>query len=122
MIEYNPKVTKELRKVLRKSLTPAEASLWKILRNRQLNGYKFRRQYGFGPYIIDFYCPSGKVAIELDGKPHFTDDGAAKDTMRDKYLSESGIKVLRFENRLVYAHQEMVVQAILDCIDSRLEQ
>lgn len=117
MTEYNPKSTKDYRRVLRKSLTPAEASLWKILKDRQLNGFKFRRQYGFGPYILDFYCPTLKIAIELDGNPHFTDEGAEKDKVRDGYLSEHGVSVLRFENNVFYRNQEMVLQAIQDCIN-----
>jgi very-short-patch-repair endonuclease len=119
MTEYNPKATKNYRRVLRSNLTPAEASLWKILKNRQLNGFKFRRQYGFGPYILDFYCPILKIAIELDGSPHFTDEGAEKDMVRDGYLSEHGISVLRFENNVLYMHQEMVLQAIEDRINMK---
>jgi len=119
MAEHNPKSTKNYRRILRNSLTPAEASLWKIIKNRQLCGFKFRRQYGFGPFILDFYCPTLKIAIELDGNPHFTDEGDHKDKLRDEYLSEHGISVLRFENNVFYRHQEMVLQAIIDCINMK---
>ena len=119
MAEYNPKSTKGYRKELRIHLTPAEASLWKLLKNKQLNGCKFRRQHGVGPYILDFYCPALKIAIELDGKPHFTDAGNARDHTRDEYLTRLGIVTLRFENNILYTHQEMIIDAIEECIKSK---
>ena len=56
------------RKELRKVMTSAEARLWTILRNRQLQGRRFRRQHGIGKYIVDFCCPSESLVIELDGE------------------------------------------------------
>ena len=62
---------KTFRRELRSHLTPAEARMWTYLKNKQLDGRRFRRQHSIGGYILDFYCPSEQLAIELDGKPHF---------------------------------------------------
>ena len=102
----------EKRKHLRKNLTSAEATLWLCLKNKQLNGKRFRRQYSFGNFILDFYCPEVKLAIELDGKDHFTAVGVVKDLNRDEFLKEHGITVLRFENKLVFEQLEGVLNEI----------
>jgi very-short-patch-repair endonuclease len=102
----------EKRKQLRKNLTPAEAVLWLRLKNKQLGGRKFRRQYSFENYIIDFYCPEEKLAIELDGQDHFTAIGKEKDASRDAFLQENGISVLRFENKLIFERMEEVLEEI----------
>ena len=103
---------KSNRKRLRNNLTPAEASLWKLLQNKKLLGYKFRRQHSVGNYILDFYCPSQKLAIELDGAGHYTEEGLKKDEIRTKFLNELGIKVIRFENKLVFEKTEWVLEEI----------
>lgn len=100
------------RRILRNNLTPAEGALWKLLRNKQLDGKRFRRQFSVGNYILDFYCHSEKLAIELDGEHHFTDEGAENDKVRDEYLNNLGIKVLRIENKLVFDIQEQVLEYI----------
>jgi very-short-patch-repair endonuclease len=102
----------EKRKLLRKNLTSAEATLWLCLKNKQLNGKRFRRQYSFGNFILDFYCPEVKLAIELDGKDHFSAIGAEKDVNRDEFLKEHRITVLRFENKLVFEQLEGVLNEI----------
>jgi very-short-patch-repair endonuclease len=71
---HNQKNLEPFRKDLRKNSTSAEATLWKYLKGRQL-GKKIRRQHSVGGYILDFYCATERVAIELDGKKHFTDEG-----------------------------------------------
>jgi very-short-patch-repair endonuclease len=86
---------KPFRKGFRKSLTPAEASLWSILKNKQAFGLKFRRQTSIENFIVDFYCAELKMIIELDGEPHFTQEQADKDQKRDKRLIELGYKVFR---------------------------
>ena len=58
---------RDFRTKLRKKLTPAEAALWNILKKSKIEGRKFRRQYGVGKYVLDFYCPSERLGIELDG-------------------------------------------------------
>src|SRR5437868_5481044 len=81
---------------LRSNLTPAEARLWSILKNSQLDGRKFRRQHSVGRYILDFYCASEKLAIELDGAKHFSGWGAHCDRERRLFLEQFGINVIRF--------------------------
>ena len=91
------------RRTLRATLTPAEAVLWNQLKNAQLQNRKFRRQHSVSEYILDFYCPAEKLAIELDGAGHFDVIGEANDADRTIYLSQFGIVVLRFENKLVWS-------------------
>ncbi|MES2762594.1 MAG: DUF559 domain-containing protein [Bacteroidota bacterium] len=100
------------RKNLRNNLTSAEASLWKSLQGSKLMGRKFRRQHSVGNYILDFYCPSEKIAIELDGAGHYTEEGIKKDEVRTQFLNECGIKVIRFENKLVFEKTEWVLEEI----------
>jgi len=103
---------KEHRRRLRNNLTPAEATLWLALKNKQLAGRRFKRQVSFGRYIVDFYCPSEKLVIELDGENHFTETGYKHDLRRDKYLSDLGLKVIRFENDIVFHCYEGVLGEI----------
>ena len=109
---YNSKSLESNRKELRNALTPAEAFLWTQLKKRQLSGKKFRRQYSVGPYTLDFFCPEVRLAVELDGAPHFNIMGQELDAKRDRYLEEKGIVVLRFENRDVFENLEFVLEVI----------
>lgn len=93
---------KFFRRKLRNSLTPAEATLWKHLSRAQLEGRKFRRQHSVGGYILDFYCPKERLAIELDGESHNSAMAAVYDTERSLFLEHFGIRVLRFENNTVF--------------------
>jgi very-short-patch-repair endonuclease len=93
---------KNFRKELRNNATPAEYRLWLFLRKRALDGRKFRRQFSVGNYILDFYCPQEKLAIELDGAGHFEAKQAVYDKKRDLFLMQEGIRVLRFENCKVW--------------------
>src|SRR5262245_8187356 len=109
---YNTRSTSDFRKHLRNSLTPVEAILWKNLQGRKLSGKKFRRQFGIGPYIVDFYCPECRLAIELDGAPHFTDRGGEHDAERTAYLKGCGVEVMRFENNAIREDIENVLELI----------
>jgi very-short-patch-repair endonuclease len=84
---------------LRKNQTDAEKKLWSVLRSRQLNGIKFRRQFSIDRYILDFYAPEYKIAIEADGGQHYTDEGVLQDNVRTKDLDVQGIRLLRFSDR-----------------------
>ena len=86
--------------------------MWKVLKNRQVSGIRFRRQFSVGAYILDFYCPELKLCIELDGAGHYNSEGLRHDYVRDKYLSELGIRVLRFENRAVLKMQPVMLAEI----------
>src|SRR3990172_13056637 len=99
---HNVKNLKENRKKLRNNLTPAEAKLWSLLKNGQLENRKFRRQHSVGQYVLDFYCPSEKLCIELDGIVHLTEEGYEYDTARTEYLKTLNIRVMRFENKDVF--------------------
>jgi very-short-patch-repair endonuclease len=105
----NPRQTMARRRGLRSSLTPAEAVLWQALQHSKLLGRKFRRQQGIGPYIIDFYCPAERLAIELDGASHDSERAAATDKARDRYLDLLGITVVRLENRHVLKNLDGVL-------------
>jgi very-short-patch-repair endonuclease len=83
------------------NMTEAELVLWSVLKDKKLCGRKFRRQHSIGNYIVDFYCFSEKLIIELDGQHHYTQQGIEKDTDRDSQLLQLGKKVLRFENKQV---------------------
>gem|GEM_PF-494710 len=105
--------TKELRRSLRTSGTKPEAILWKMLKKRQVAGLRFRRQHAVGPYVLDFYCPEAKLAIELDGYHHFTPEGQEHDQQRTEFINRAtGIHILRFENQVVFDNPEMILGAI----------
>lgn len=103
---------KSFRKVLRSNLTPAEAKLWSYLQNSKLGNRKFRRQHSIENYILDFYCPSEKIAIELDGDTHNILNQKEADKTRDLFLKSIGIKVLRFENKMVFENSNSMLNAI----------
>ena len=111
---YNRPVLKSRRKDLRNNSTPAEKQLWSLLQQSNLGGYKFRRQHSVGSYILDFYCPEEKLAIELDGDSHFSDDAMVYDCERTAYLNALNIRVLRFLNTDVYADLNVVGERILE--------
>ena len=109
----NPKNTKTLRQELRASATPAEKLLWQYIKEKQIDHYRFRRQHGVGPYILDFYCLSLRLGIELDGNVHDDVIVQEHDLEREKYLKEiAGIHILRFENEEVTSNTEAVVEVI----------
>ena len=83
---------------LRSHMTGPETRLWSRLRARQLQGLKFRRQHGIGPYIVDFYCPEQSLVIEVDGDSHADADQIVRDQLRDKYFQSLGLRVIRYFN------------------------
>lgn len=109
---YNTKELKETRKFLRSNSTAAEAVLWRSIKNRQLDGRLFRRQFSVGDYVLDFFCPSEKLCVELDGAPHFSEQGFLHDKQRDEFLNSLGIKVIRIENKHVFKLHEQVLEYI----------
>ncbi|HLP52236.1 MAG TPA: endonuclease domain-containing protein [Chitinophagales bacterium] len=109
---YNKPTLLPNRRQLRTDGTSAEAVLWKRLQKAQLKGRKFRRQHSIDNYILDFYCPEERLAIELDGAHHFTQAGSLNDSHRDQHLASLDIRVLRFENRLVFQHIDAVIAEI----------
>lgn len=102
---------------LRKRMTPAESALWTLLRNKQLEGYKFRRQHPAKNFILDFYCHQIKLAIELDGGIHQNPIQAEYDKGRTYELNELGIEVLRFQNEDLWEDADRVLDKILGKIE-----
>jgi len=95
---------------LRRAATGPEKLLWSVLRGRQLAGLKFRRQHPIEPYIVDFYCASCELVIELDGESH---DGRQEyDARREKFLRSLGLNILRISNDDVIYNLEGVATAI----------
>ena len=101
---------------LRKNMTDAERLLWQALRGKQLDGFRFRKQHPFFQYVIDFYCPSIKLAIELDGGQHNTEEGKLKDRERTAFLEQHGIHVLRFWNNEVISNLDGTLERILGMV------
>jgi very-short-patch-repair endonuclease len=101
-----------LAKKLRKNFTDTERFLWRHLRAKQINGYKFRRQEPIGPYIVDFICQEARVIIEVDGGQHSM--AREKDFDRDRWLKEQDYRVLRFWNNEVLTNINGVLEIIRD--------
>jgi adenine-specific DNA-methyltransferase len=104
-------------RTMRREPTDAERLLWARLRNRQLGGLKFRRQHPFGGYILDFYCESVPLAVEVDGGQHFSAEGLASDAARSAYLANAGVVVLRFTDSEVLNDPPTVLDAIAHAAD-----
>jgi very-short-patch-repair endonuclease len=101
---------------LRRAMTPAETRLWSRLRNDQI-GVAFRRQHPVGPYVLDFFAPSARLAIELDGGQHGLEAAVEHDRIRALFLASRGIEVVRFWNRDVFQN----IVSVLDTIWQRLD-
>lgn len=100
------------RQELRRNQTEAEKAFWSRVRDRRFCGIRFVRQYSTGPYILDFYCPKLKLAIELDGGQHAHDDNQEYDAARSAYLKSQGIDVMRFWNHEVLQNTDSVLAMI----------
>jgi very-short-patch-repair endonuclease len=120
MLEYSRNL-KEPSRELRKDMTDAERMLWSRVRRKQILGVQFYRQKPIGAYIVDFYAPSAKLAIEVDGSQHSTTEHMKRDVERDRSLSEMGLKVMRFDNSQILSETDSVVEAILAEIQNRLQ-
>ena len=117
----NHPMTKDFRRQLRHDETPTERMLWKHLRNKQLDGYRFRQQHGFGPYVLDFYCPSIRLCIELDGSVHDSAEQQQKDEERTEFLRQNRIHVLRLRNEEVEEDVEGALEKIRRFIAETVE-
>ena len=109
---HNHKYLEANRKELRKNLTSAEAALWKVIQKSQLKDRKFRRQHSIKNFIVDFYCTSEKLIIELDGAYHLNFAQQNYDKERTEILEGLGFKVIRFENKLVFENMDSVLEEI----------
>jgi very-short-patch-repair endonuclease len=100
-------------------MTEEETILWSKLRNKQLLGYKFRRQHGIGKYVVDFCCVNKKLIIELDGDQHGYEENQKYDLLRTEYLERLGFNILRFTNWQVRKELKMIVDTIFVNLDER---
>jgi very-short-patch-repair endonuclease len=101
---------------LRANATDVERILWSLLRGKQLGALRFRRQQPIGPYVVDFFCPSARLVVELDGGQHGTDAALAYDAARTRFLAGRGYRVLRFWNDEVLTDRDRVLEAIYRAI------
>ena len=108
----NIKDQKTLRQSLRNNSTAPEAILWRALKGKQVDGLKFRRQFGLGPYVLDFYCPEIRLGIELDGGIHKTYEQSQYDEARTSFIASNNIKDIRFENDVVYRNINSIIEEI----------
>lgn len=104
---------------LRRTQTSAEAKLWRVLRNRALNGWKFRRQHPIDRFIIDFACIEAGLIVEVDGATHSTDAEIARDAARTEILESLGFALLRIPNADIHKHLEGVRETILGALERR---
>ena len=109
--DATPKIFENAR-FLKKVQTDAEGYLWKQLRNRKLQGRKFRRQHPIDHYIVDFYCHESNLIIEVDGSAHEIDDNPDYHTARTEHLTALGLTVIRFTNDQVQNNPQFVISEI----------
>ena len=109
--EYYDDIKAHARK-MRKKPTAAERVLWRNLRNRQVKGYKFRRQHPIDRFIVDFYCREANLAIEVDGSVHNSREAVEYDNERQQFLEHRGLTVLRFSNTQVLCDTNNVLDIV----------
>jgi very-short-patch-repair endonuclease len=114
---YNKKNNQKLRRHLRNNMSQSEIILWSRLKNRQMRGERFLRQYGVEQYVLDFYCPRLKLAIEVDGDSHFMPGAQEQDKIRQEHIEAFGIRFLRFTNEDVCKNVDGVCQTVYNTVD-----
>jgi very-short-patch-repair endonuclease len=116
-LHFNRRSERDKRKALRSNASDAEQRLWQRFRAKQL-GTKFRRQYSVDAYVLDFYAPQSKLAIEVDGDSHFTAEAMQYDEKRTAYMKQFGIEVLRFTNLEIFEN----IEGVLDTIERAVKR
>lgn len=116
---FNKAELKERRRSLRGQIPPCERILWARLRNRQVSGLKFRRQYGIDRFVVDFYCPDATLVVEIDGYSHTFEATWAYDVERQQYLESLGLSILRFNDDQIIKDIEAVLGQILVAAERR---
>jgi len=114
---FNLQKKKEIRRKLRKEMPEGEKRVWIVVKNNNL-GYKFRRQYGIGPFVVDFCCPQSKLVIEVDGLSHDDERVADYDKRRQKYLEDNGFAVIRFTSAEAFSDLQDIAKKISDICQS----
>ncbi len=111
-IIFNRKKDNWKRRKLRNDPTKAEMDLWDELKEKKLLGFKFRRQYGIGPFVIDFYCTKLKLAIEVDGDSHYWEGAKERDKKRQSIIEKYDIHFLRFDDEDIFDDIDYVLWQI----------
>lgn len=106
----------EIARNLRKNRTKEEAILWKLLRNRQFMGLKFKRQFPIGNYVVDFVCEEKKLVLEIDGGQHNEPENIKEDKLRTDFIESKGYKVLRFWNNDINLNIQGVYETLLNAV------
>jgi very-short-patch-repair endonuclease len=107
-------------RALRRALTEPEVMLWSCLKRRGEGRPIFRRQFAYGSMIFDFYCPAAKLAVEVDGSTHWTDEKRAQDAARDSWLKGQGINVVRIGAGSIYQDLSGVAGAVILQAEARI--
>jgi len=94
-------------------MTKSEKLLWKKLRNKQVGGYRFRRQFSIGRYVADFYCPELRLVVEIDGLQHNTKENKKYDKERDLFIKSLGIGVIMISNEQILKDINKATKTIL---------
>jgi very-short-patch-repair endonuclease len=109
---YNQSSERDKRRSLRNNMPLAEKIVWAKIRSQQIEKCRFRRQYSISAFVIDFYAPELKLALEIDGDSHFVEGAQAYDYEREAFHKDKGVKILRFTNSQVYENLDGVLEAI----------
>ena len=110
-ILHNIKQLEQNRKDLRKQMTKSETLLWTRLRGKQ-SGFRFRRQHSIGSFIADFYCANRNLVIEIDGITHDDKKAIIRDNIKEKFLNQKGITILRFNDQEILQNIDEVIEGI----------
>ena len=116
---YNLTSLKDRRRQLRRQPIPSEAKFWMFLRNRQYRGLKFRRQHSIGGYILDYFCPALRLAIEIDGDSHLKPGRDIYDERRQRWIERQGVTIVRFLSSDVINNFEGVIERLDEVIKQK---
>lgn len=105
-----------LKRNLRRKMTLAEKKLWLQICRKQFKLLKFRRQHGIGPFVVDFFCPEKKLAIEVDGDIHAFDKQKKQDQRRENFLKGLGIKMKRYTNNDILKNMDGVMEDLYKAV------
>jgi len=111
----------ESARYLRRHQTRAEAQLWEAIRGQRAFPYRVRRQHAVGSFVLDFWIPAARLAVEIDGEIHDLPDIAAQDAERATMIAAHDVEVIRFRNEEVLSNLDHVLTVICERIDARLQ-
>jgi very-short-patch-repair endonuclease len=116
---FNKHEMKERRQELRREMTEPERLLWTRIRNRQIYGCKFRRQFSICAYVVDFYSPEIKLVVEIDGPSHDSADAIDYDKNRQEEIESLGIRIVKFTNKDVLSNLDMVINQLSETVKNQ---